>query len=343
MWGRVPPSPVASFARAERTGAAARRSVSGGVPCCNMDWIKNNLPEGLLSPPALPTLTGYAADVSDPAAAPNPPKSTAASSPNRAPPTATTASQVSSKEMEELTTILRDSVLLAEHASSGIANGTLEDTATLEALSELSSRLLCRNRSRQSAIKFGSAITGGKDNEKVAAAAKPFVPSYFRHTQTSGGEEEGGQTDLWVSKVFLHDLPQPPTPGTVLCARFSLSARDAPAGGEGEGESLYDLSFKVMQVAGPEHKYALSFGMNDVLAVQGADWTLDEGQRAKLAELQGFMGLASGRWTPVGLLGMLLSAAGCAQLDANPCFVEVIRACREAHREELLAASGSLF
>ena len=40
---------------------------------------------------------------------------------------------------------------------------------------------------------------------------------------------------------------------------------------------------------------------------------------------------------------MLLSAAGCAALDEQPCFTEVVRASREAHREELLASAGNLF
>ena len=251
------------------------------------------------------------------------------------------AAAVNSKEMDELTTILGDSAALAEVAGSGISKGTLEDTATLEALSELSSRLLCRNRSRQSASKLASAITGGKDADKVAAAANAFLPSYFRHTQASGGEDEGGQTDLWVSKVFLRELPKPPTAGMVLCVRFSLSAR--LEAGDGDGDPLYDLSLKVMQVAGPEHKYAFSFQMVDVPARESGLWTLDEAQRGKLAELQSHLDLASARWTPVGLLGVLLSAAGCAQLDGNPCFVEALRACKEAHREELLAKSGSLF
>jgi hypothetical protein len=251
------------------------------------------------------------------------------------------AAAVNSKEMDELTTILGDSAALAEVASSGISKGTLEDTATLEVLAELSSRLLCRNRCRESASKFASAIAGSKDADKVLTATSAFLPSYFRHTQTSGGEEEGGQTDLWVSKVFLRELPKPPTPGTVLCVRFSLSAR--VEAGDGDGDPLYDLSLKVMQVAGPEHKFAFSFGMADVPASRAAEWTLDEAQRGRLAELQGHLDLASARWTPIGLLGVLLSAAGCAQLDANPCFSEALRACKEAHREELLAKSGSLF
>lgn len=263
-------------------------------------------------------------------------------SPASSPQKVSSAASVNSKEMEELAKILGDSAALAEVASSGISKGTLEDTTTLEALSELSSRLLCRNRCRQSASKLASFITGGKDADKVAAATNAFLPSYFRHTQTSGGEEEGGQTDLWVSKVFLHELPTPPTPGTVLCVRFSLSAR-VEAGDDGDGDSLYDLSLKVMQVAGPEHKYAFSFGMTDLPASRAAEWTLDEAQRKKLAELQGHLDLVSARWTPIGLLGVLLAAAGCAQLDANPCFVEALRACKEAHREELLAKSGSLF
>ena len=92
-----------------------------------------------------------------------------------------------------------------------------------------------------------------------------------------------------------------------------------------------------------EHKYAFHFEMVDVSAASAGDWTLDDSQRAKLTELQECLGLKGGRWTPIGMLGVLLAAGGCAQLDENPCFSVVLRACKDAHREELLAQSGSLF
>ena len=282
-------------------------------------------------------------DVSEPT--PTKPVSAAApttpSTPPKASPSKSAATVIDKKELDELHKILSDSTQLNELVASGLKNGTLEDTSNLESLSDLSARLLSRNRCRSATAKFGTSLLADKHTEPINLAAGAMLPSYFRHEQTPPHEEEGGQTDLWVSKIFMHEMAAPPQPGTVLCARFSLSA-SIPAGQN--DEPLYDLSIKVMQVRGrTEHKYAFHFEMVDVSAASAGDWTLDDSQRAKLTELQECLGLKSGRWTPIGMLGVLLAAGGCAQLDENPCFSVVLRACKDAHREELLAQSGSLF
>ena len=54
------------------------------------------------------------------------------------------------------------------------------------------------------------------------------------------------------------------------------------------------------------------------------------------------LGLKS-RFTPAGVLGMLLAGIGEQHLDNNECFARVLRAAKEAHREELLASAGSTF
>ena len=73
------------------------------------------------------------------------------------------------------------------------------------------------------------------------------------------------------------------------------------------------------------------------------DASLDEAQRDKLGIRTAMLGLPSGRWTPAGVLGLLLAACGCAQLDEHPCFAEMLKACRTAHRDELLERGGSRF
>ena len=55
------------------------------------------------------------------------------------------------------------------------------------------------------------------------------------------------------------------------------------------------------------------------------------------------LGLNASRWTPVGVLGLLLSGCGCEKLDEHAYFSEVLRSSRAAQREELLANSGSQF
>ena len=274
-----------------------------------------------------------------PAAAPVASATTPSTPPKVASPSKS-ATVIDKKEMDELQKILSDSTELNELVASGLKNGTLEETARLESLSELSARLLSRNRCRLATAKFGSSLLADKHTEQINLAAGAMLPSYFRHEQTPPHEEEGGQTDLWVSKIFMHELAAPPQAGTVLCARFSLSA-SIPAGQN--DEPLYDLSIKVMQVKGREHKYAFHFEFVDVDPAAAGDWILDDGQKAKLTELGEYLGLTGARWTPIGVFGVLLAAAGCAQLDENPCFSVLLRACKDGHREELLAQSGNLF
>jgi len=53
-------------------------------------------------------------------------------------------------------------------------------------------------------------------------------------------------------------------------------------------------------------------------------------QRHKLVELQSLLGLTESLWTPVGVLGFVLAAASCAQLDELDFFKDFIRSVREA-------------
>jgi len=90
-------------------------------------------------------------------------------------------------------------------------------------------------------------------------------------------------------------------------------------------------------------KLSFAFALADVPAAAAGDWTLDEAQRDKLSVIGGMLGLSSSRWTPAGILGLLLAGCGCSQIDSHAAFAALIRACREAHREELLARAGSTF
>lgn len=240
----------------------------------------------------------------------------------------------------ELNNICGDGSKLAALMAKGLEAGTIEETETLTQLSELSSRLLCRNRSREAARLFARTLLGDKDpmDPAVDAAAKVFLPSYFRHT--SSGEEDASQ--MWVCKLFLHELPA--APGSTLCARFSLTEHADPAADpDADEEPQYDLSLTVMQVAPYKvgtARFALTFALADKRAAEAGEFALDDAQRARIGELQQMLGLTSSRWTPVGVLGVLLAAVGCAQMETNPCFTELLRAAREAHREELLASAG---
>ena len=216
---------------------------------------------------------------------------------------------------------------------------TLEETTSLELLSELSARLLCRNRARAAAAKYAAEATKGTaPDPTIQTASHCLLPSYFRHSsETSEGE---GTSNLWVSKVFLRALPAAPE-GTTLCIRFSLSATSI-----NDDEPVHDLSLKVLQIAphvAGGHKFAFSFGFADLTSDSASEFTLDEAQRDKLSVLQAMLGLSTSKWTPTGMLGFLLAGSGCASLDDNACFAMVVRAAKAAHRDELLARAGSLF
>ena len=251
-----------------------------------------------------------------------------------------TTTAVQSKEAEEMNTILKDGAALKALCTAGLDAGTLEETPSLELLSELSGRLLCRNRSRAAAVKFGMACVSGAATEEksISTAAASLLPSYFRQETTA---DEGEGSNLWVSKVFLHGLPGAPA-GTSLCCPFSLQENTTPS----SEEPLHDLNLKVLQVtvpAGSDAKLSFSFSVNDVSVEQASDWTLDAPQRDKLTILAKMLGLNASRWTPVGVLGLLLSGCGCEKLDEHAYFSEVLRSSRAAQREELLANSGSQF
>ena len=110
--------------------------------------------------------------------------------------------------MDEFKVIVKDSETLGELAKGALEKGTLETTETLEQLSALSQRLLCRNRAREAFAKYGAALQG-KADPAIEAAAATLVPAYFRHTPGNSSDEDG-QTDLWVSKVFLHEVTMVP-------------------------------------------------------------------------------------------------------------------------------------
>lgn len=243
-----------------------------------------------------------------------------------------------SKEMTELRNILNDGENLKTLVNEGLQSGTLEDTAHLERLSELSSRLLARNRARAAVTKFCHQVDHKHDGSAEVATAC-LVPSYFRRTQGS----ETSEGTVWSSKSFLNALPSAPD-GTVLCVRFSLSALPSQTV---EDELLYDMTLAVVQaapmVAAGGKKYNLAFEVADLSAARASEWTLDPVQRSKLEELCAMLGLSTLRWTPVGVLGMILAVAGGAQLDEEPFFSEMLRAVKEAHREELLARAGNVF
>ncbi len=51
---------------------------------------------------------------------------------------------------------------------------------------------------------------------------------------------------------------------------------------------------------------------------------------------QALLGLSDSLWTPVGVLGFVLAAASCAQLEELAFFKDLLRSVREAHRDEVL-------
>ena len=257
---------------------------------------------------------------------------------------APTQAGVANRELDELHGILEDGKTLAALAAKALETSTLEETATLEHISELSARLLCRNRARTAARNYGMALLCIKvADDALESAARTLFPSYFRHTTSVG---DGDAEQMWVCKLFLHALPG--APETTLCARFSLAEHADPGGGGG-GDAVeaaatqYDLNLQLMQVApfvAGASRFAFSFALVDKHTADIGEFTLDDGQRARLNELRMLLGLTSGRWTSVGMLGVLLAAISSGQMDENPCFKEMQRATREAHRAELLAISG---
>ena len=266
------------------------------------------------------------------AAAPPPPSmprdgSTASveggSTPSRA-----AAASMSNKEMNDLAEIMLDSERLCQLAKDGLEKGNLtDDTASLERLADLSSRLLCRNRAREAAVKLGTALRVTQHTTSTLdAAAATLWPAYFRHSKEN---DETGE-DIYLSKLYLHALPPKADrpegeASTSLCVRFSLSSRG--------DEGMYDLSLKVLQVHPTEphkHSFHFAFELQDRPANDAAEWVLDEVQRHKLVELQSLLGLTESLWTPVGVLGFVLAAASCAQLDELDFFKDFIRSVREA-------------
>ena len=243
-------------------------------------------------------------------------------------PSRAAAASMSNKEMNDLAEIMLDSERLCQLAKDGLEKGNLtDDTASLERLADLSSRLLCRNRAREAAVKLGTALRVTQHTTSTLdAAAATLWPAYFRHSKEN---DETGE-DIYLSKLYLHALPPKADrpegeASTSLCVRFSLSSRG--------DEGMYDLSLKVLQVHPTEphkHSFHFAFELQDRPANDAAEWVLDEVQRHKLVELQSLLGLTESLWTPVGVLGFVLAAASCAQLDELDFFKDFIRSVREA-------------
>lgn len=271
------------------------------------------------------------------AAAPPPsmPRDGSTASEGGSTPSRAAAASMSNKEMNDLAEIMLDSERLCQLAKDGLEKGNLtDDTASLERLADLSSRLLCRNRAREAAVKLGTALRVTQHTTSTLdAAAATLWPAYFRHSKEN---DETGE-DIYLSKLYLHALPPKADrpegeASTSLCVRFSLSSRG--------DEGMYDLSLKVLQVHPTEphkHSFHFAFELQDRPANDAAEWVLDEVQRHKLVELQSLLGLTESLWTPVGVLGFVLAAASCAQLDELDFFKDLIRSVREAHRDEVLS------
>ena len=245
------------------------------------------------------------------------------------------ATAMSNKEMSDLAEIMLDSERLCQLAKDGLDKGNLaDDTASLQRLADLSSRLLCRNRAREAAVRLGTALRVTQHTTSTLdAAASTVWPAYFRHSKVN---DETGE-DIYLSKLYLHALPPKPDrpegeASTSLCVRFSLAAHG--------DEGTYDLSLKVLQIHPTDphtHSFHFAFELQDRPATDAAGWVLDEVQRHKLVELQSLLGLTESLWTPVGVLGFVLAAASCAQLDELDFFSGLIRSVLEAHRDELLS------
>ena len=148
--------------------------------------------------------------------------------------------------MADLHEIMLDSHRLCALVETGLKEGNLtEDTPTLERVAALSSRLLCRNRAREAAVRFGTALRvtkPGATTSTLSTAAASMWPAYFRHSREN---DETGE-DVYLSKLYLHGLPpgggSAAAGGTSLCVRFSLASRD--------DEEMYDLSLKVASSKG---------------------------------------------------------------------------------------------
>ena len=130
--------------------------------------------------------------------------------------------------MADLHEIMLDSDRLCALVEAGLKEGNLtDDTPTLERVAALSSRLLCRNRAREAAVRFGTALRvtkPGATTSTFGAAAASMWPAYFRHSREN---DETGE-DVYLSKLYLHGLPPgEPTPSPNPNPNQALPARAA--------------------------------------------------------------------------------------------------------------------
>ena len=102
---------------------------------------------------------------------------------------------VAQREMHDLAEIMMDAERLEQLAKDGLEQGTLTETATIQQLAELSSRLLCRNRAREAAVRFGMALRVTQHTTStLAATAATMWPAYFRHSKENS---ETGEDERW--------------------------------------------------------------------------------------------------------------------------------------------------
>ena len=158
--------------------------------------------------------------------------------------------QVVQREMADLQEIMLDADKLRQLVEAGLEQGTLtDDTATLEKVAALSSRLLCRNRAREAAVRFGTALRVTQHKTSTLdAAASSMWPAYFRHSRENEEVCTAGPTSgcpgvrAWRQR---HSCPDPTWPLRLRPARTCTSpsctctacrpAATAAAAAAGEG------------------------------------------------------------------------------------------------------------
>ena len=90
--------------------------------------------------------------------------------------------------MADLHEIMLDSHRLCALVETGLKEGNLtEDTPTLERVAALSSRLLCRNRAREAAVRFGTALRvtkPGATTSTLSTAAASSLRSALSSTRS---------------------------------------------------------------------------------------------------------------------------------------------------------------
>jgi len=253
-----------------------------------------------------------------------------------------TQQAVAGREMNELMELVEEPSALLHATSEAIKAGTLETSASLQQISQMSSRLLQRNETRRTAVAFLETIRDKKTDAKVFTEAFQHMCSCIWMTYGKLQYNKEDQETGYLSKIFLHGLNGGGAPSTTLCMRFALSEHPGDAG----DESQYDLSLTVLQVkpfVSNSAKFTFSFSVQDTFAADAADWGLDESQRSRLLELHSLLGLPAVYETASAMLGLLLATGGGSQLENDRFLVKALHGARAGHREEVLAKGGAFF